>query len=121
MTKVPLQVHVGEGLEAAGERFIAAWERAEKGIIAPERHIGFESYECFAQVATPRRIELMKALRKSGPMSVRALSMLLKRDYKSVHGDVAKLLDTGLIERTESGLVEVTWDQVTYKLDLLAA
>jgi hypothetical protein len=48
MTKIPIQVHVGEGLEAAGERFIDAWERAEQGIIVPERHIGFESYEGFA-------------------------------------------------------------------------
>lgn len=121
MTRIPLQVHVGEGLEAAGKRFIDAWARAEQGIIARERHIGFESYEGFARVATPRRIELMKALRKAGPMSVRALSIFLKRDYKSVHGDVAKLLDAGLVDRTQSGLVEVTWDEVTAKLDLLAA
>ena len=121
MTNIPLQVHIGEGLEVACERFIAAWERAEKGIIAPERHLGFESYEGFAKIATPRRIELMKALRQSGPLSVRALSVLLKRDYKSVHGDVAKLLDSGLVDRAESGLVEVTWDEVTAKINLLAA
>ena len=121
MSNIPLQIHIGESLKDMGDRVIKAWKRAEAGESAPERHFSFENYATFAKTVTPRRHELLKVLRKSGPMSVRALSMLLKRDYKSVHGDVAKLLDTGLIDRTESGLVEVTWDQVTAKLDLFAA
>ena len=121
MTNIPLKVHVGESLDEMGERFIKAWKDAEAGKGVPERHLTFENYVTFAKIATPRRLELLRALRKTGPMSVRALSMLIKRDYKSVHGDVAKLLETGLIDRTEEGLVEVTWDEVTAKLDLLAA
>jgi predicted transcriptional regulator len=121
MTNIPLQVHIGEGLEAAGERFIAAWERAERGIIAPERHVGFESFAGFAKAVTPKRFELVGKLRKAGPTSVRALSKLLKRDYKSVHGDVQILLNAGLIDRTEGGLVEVTWDQINAEMKLFAA
>lgn len=121
MTNIPLQVHIGGTLKEMGEQFIKAWKRVEAGESAPERHLIFENYASFAKAVTPRRHELLKILRKSGPLSVRALSMLLKRDYKSVHGDVAKLLDIGLIDRTDSGLVEVTWDEVTAKLDLRAA
>ena len=86
-----LQIHIGERLEKMVESFIAEWVKAEKGIIAPERQIVLGSYEGFARVSTPRRIEQMKALCTSGPMYLRALLMLVKRDYKSVHGDVAKL------------------------------
>jgi predicted transcriptional regulator len=121
MTNIPLQVHIGESLNEMGERFIKAWKEAEDGKGTPERHLDFENYVTFAKIATPRRLDLLRTLRRSGAMSIRALSMLLKRDYKSVHGDVAKLLETGLIDRTEEGLIEVTWDKVTANLDLLAA
>lgn len=121
MTKVPLQIHIGETLEAAGQSFIAAWERAEKGDFRPERHVGFESFAGFARTVTPKRLELAKTLRTAGPMSVRALSALLKRDYKSVHGDVQILLSAGLIDKTDEGLIEVTWDSITADFDLLAA
>ncbi len=114
------QVHI-ESREAAAQRVIAAWKRAETGDVAPERHLSFADYAAFTKIVTPRRHELLKALRKSGPLSVRALSMLVKRDYKSVHVDVAKLIEIGLIDRTDSGLVEVTWDELTAKLSLLAA
>ena len=52
---------------------------------------------------------------------MRALSVLLKRDYKSVHSDVQVLLNAGLIDRTDEGLIEVTWDSITADFDLLAA
>ena len=121
MAQMALQIHIGESLEKMGERFITAWERAEKGIIEPERHVGFESFAGFAKTVTPKRFELVRQLRQAGPTSVRALSILLKRDYKSVHGDVQILLNAGLIDRTESGLVEVTWDQINAEMKLFAA
>jgi predicted transcriptional regulator len=120
MSARKVQVHV-ESLEETGKRVIDAWHAAEKGDVEPQFHVSFTDVATFMKVVSPRRVDLMKALRGAGPMSVRALSMLLKRDYKSVHGDVAKLLGIGLIDRTESGLVEVTWDKVSAELDLLAA
>lgn len=121
MTGIPLQIHIGEGLEAAGQRVIAAWKRAEQGDTEPERHVGFESFAGFARTVTPKRLELAKCLRQSGPMSVRGLSVLLKRDYKSVHSDVQILINAGLIDKTDEGLVEVTWDKINADFDLLAA
>ena len=121
MKNVPLQIHIGEGLRAAGDRFVAAWKRAEAGDFEPERHLGFESFAGFARTVTPMRFELVRQLRKAGPMSIRALAGLLKRDYKSVHGDVQILLDAGLIDKTEDGLIEVTWDQINAEMKLFAA
>ncbi len=110
-----------EALSKEVEILVPAQDIAEIDGAKSKRHLGRVGLESFMKTVTLRRFELLKALRKSGPQSVRALSMLLKRDYKSVHGDVAKLLEIGLIDRTESGLIEVTWDKVSAELNLFAA
>ena len=40
---------------------------------------------------TPARWELLKRLKKAGPLTIFALAKLLERDYKNVHTDVARL------------------------------
>ncbi len=82
---------------------------------------GFENSETFARAATPRLSGLLRALRKSSSLSARVFSLLLSRDHKSMYGDVAKLLKVGLIDRIQEGLIEVTWDGVTTKPDLMVA
>ena len=120
MTSRSVEVHV-ESLEDAGKRVIAAWHAAEAGDVEPQFHVSFADLGTFMKTITSKRLELMKSLRKAGPLSIRAVSMLVKRDYKSVHGDVHILLNAGLIDRTDDGLIEVTWDKVSAELDLLAA
>ena len=63
---------------------------------------------------------MLKTLRKRGPMSVRALSKELGRDYKNVHTDVRLLEEVGLVGRTKEEKVEVPWDTVEAKLRLAA-
>ena len=72
-------------------------------------------------VISIERFELLKALRRNGPLPVSGLARVLKRSENEVQGDVAIVLNSALLSRTESGLVEVTWDQVTATLDLMAA
>ena len=91
------------------------------GETKPRWHLGRIGLECFMTIISSERFELMKALRKHGPISVMGLARTLKRGRRSVDADILILLQSGLIDRTESGLFEVTWDQVTAKLDLLAA
>ena len=62
---------------------------------------------------TPRRTS-------NGPMSIRALSKDLGRDYKNVHTDVRCLEIIGLIGRTKNDRIKVPWDVVEAHL-LLAA
>lgn len=47
---------------------------------------------------TPRRLEVLKTLRKKGPLSVRALAKTVERDYKNVHVDTRALEEAGLLE-----------------------
>lgn len=119
-TRTTLQVHVGS-LEQMGARFAGAWKRAEAGALkTPERHITFPGLPALLSVLTPKRWELLRDLRTSGPTSVRALALRLKRDYKRVHSDVNALESSGLIERDESRRVCVAWDAVDASLSLAA-
>lgn len=102
-----LQVHIGETVEDMGRRFVDAWHRAERGELTPdnaERHVGFETFETFAQIMTPKRLELLRHVHRHPPRSIRALAAALGRDYRRVHADVEALAGAGLLDRDEQGL-----------------
>lgn len=102
-----LKVHIGDSLDDAGRRFIDAWKRAERGELSEknsERHIGFESFDLFSRIMTPRRLELLRHLHRHPAPSIRALALALGRDYRRVHEDVQVLTDAGLLDRDGSGL-----------------
>jgi predicted transcriptional regulator len=81
-------------------------------------HIAFESMETFLKVLARNRWTLLRALRGRGPSSIRALAQTLGRDYRGVHADVTALVDTGLIERDDSGASSVPWSRVTAEMAL---
>lgn len=112
-------IHI-DGLDAAGGRFVAAWHAAERGDPVVRDHVTFIGFESFARVMSARRLDLLRTLRAGGAMSVRALSVVAGRDYKSVHGDVALLADAGLIAREARDRVSVPWRVVSAELDLAA-
>jgi len=106
MTK-PVQVHVGESLEAAGARFVDAWHRAESGALTPdvaELHVGFENFETMVRILSPKRLELLRHLHRQPARSIRALALALGRDYRRVHDDVEALEGAGLLDRDAGGL-----------------
>jgi predicted transcriptional regulator len=98
-----LKIHVGEGRNAMGARFIDAWHRAERGESTCERHLSFDSFETMTRVLTPKRLALLRYLHRQPTASVAALSRAVKRDYKRVHEDVEALAMAGLIERATDG------------------
>ena len=105
--KQELQVHVGETIGDMGRRFVDAWHRAERGELAAEnaeRHVGFETFETFAQIMTPKRLELLRHVHRHPARSIRALAAALGRDYRRVHADVEALAGAGLLDRDEHGL-----------------
>ena len=116
-----LKISVGEATQGA-QRFVEQWRAMELGDApdTPVELLVFEDLETLLRHLTPARWRLLKALRSTGPSSVRALSKTTARDYKSVHTDVRILESIGLIERTEDKLVFVPWDVITAEL-LLAA
>jgi predicted transcriptional regulator len=119
MTDVTISGHVSS-LEDMGQRFVRAWKAAEAGQPVVRDHVTFLALEAFMAAMSPRRLELMRHLRRAGPMSVRRLSQELGRDYKSVHGEVARLVDAGLVERHAKDAVAVPWDRMVTELDLAA-
>ena len=119
MTDTAINLHVGS-LEDMGARFVAAWKTAERGGKPARDHLTFLSLQAFMAAMSPRRLQLMRHLRRAGPMSVRRLANELGRDYKSVHREVAMLTATGLVERRAADEVAVGWDRAVTELDLAA-
>ena len=101
------------------DRFEAAWHLASgRTPPAPLAVLSFADLPLLLKTLTPARWELLGQLKKSGPVSVYALAKRLGRDYKNVHTDVARLIELGLIEKTEEALVRVAWDAVRAELKL---
>jgi predicted transcriptional regulator len=106
MNDQTLYVRVGEGVQGALDRAAEAMMALEQGKEPPAHfEVGFENIGQLFAVFTPRRWELLAALREAGHMSISALAKLLNRDYKNVHGDVTALMEWMAIEKDEQGLV----------------
>ncbi|MFO7555939.1 MAG: MarR family transcriptional regulator [Desulfobacterales bacterium] len=118
--KKQIKIGVGDAATTAKE-FIDIWRRAEGGEKVEEvQRLYFENLEMLLKTLTEARWVLLKILRENGPMSIRALSNELGRDYKNVHTDVGKLEYIGLVDRTEDGKIRVPWDVVEARLMLAA-
>jgi predicted transcriptional regulator len=113
-----VKLHV-ESLDAFAERTMESARRLDRGDRRKQKaHISFESMEGFLRVLTPNRWVLLRTLRGRGPCSIRALAKTLGRDYRGVHGDVATLVDAGLIERDAEGAISVPWRRITAEMAL---
>ncbi len=118
--KKQIKISVADDRKTAKD-FIEFWKRIEWGdSVGTEYRLNFENLETLLKALTAARWAVLKTLRKKGPMSIRALSKELGRDYKNVHTDVKRLVFFGLIERTEKNEVEVPWDIVEAQLSLAA-
>lgn len=116
-----LKIHV-EGTDAFFRRAAEMARRLDQGERdLNEAHLSFEGLDLLLKTMTSNRWALLRTLRQHGARSIRALSQLLGRDYKAVHSDVVALIDAGLIERGETGLISVPWSRISAELDLAAA
>jgi predicted transcriptional regulator len=104
MTTVTLSVASGEDVT---RRALAAFEGK-----APGAHISFASVELLWQTLTTKRWEILKAMTEQGPLTIREVARRVERDVKAVHGDIHTLLNAGVIERTDEGLVVFPYDAV---------
>ena len=114
MSKVKL--HAGT-IDDMGRRFVDAWKRAEAGARVDETHLTFLDLESMLAALSPKRLELLRFARRTGPMSIKAISEGLERDYKNVHVDVKALLAAGLLEKDGARIV-APWDEVSASLEL---
>lgn len=121
MTQRTLHIHI-EDEDDFFDRAKSAFKDAAHGGRAKDgEHLSFASYEQFTSAFSEKRYDLLRRLKALGPSSIRALSKDLARDYKSVHGDVQKLLELGLIEKREDGLIDAPYDSIISEINLKAA
>ena len=67
---------------------------------------------------TAKRWELIEKLQEIGPSSLRGLARALARDVKRVHEDVDRLIEEGLIERTEDKKLYVPFEEIRFEASL---
>jgi predicted transcriptional regulator len=91
-------VNVGS-LVDMGRRFAGAWNRARAGEQVQETHVTCLNVQTLLDTLSPRRLELLRHVRRQPAGNVRTLAQALERDYKNVHQDVAILESAGLLVR----------------------
>lgn len=114
-----LHVTVGETLGEAGARAVAAMKAIDAGRpVKPYFGAEFSEIGLMLAVFTPKRWELIAALREAGPATVAELARRLQRHYKNVHADVKLLIEWMAIERGEDGRVHVPWSEIVVDMKL---
>jgi predicted transcriptional regulator len=66
-------------------------------------------------------MEIVRAMTGTGPLTIREVARSVGRDFKAVHSDVTRLVNAGILERTEKGAVEFPYDRVHVEFDMVAA
>ena len=102
--------------QSAGRRFLRAFEGERQGTF-----ISFDSPALLFKVLTGKRWELRKLMTGAGPMAIRELARRSGRDVKVVHSDVHALLNTGILQKTEKGLIDFPYDALHVDFTLKAA
>ena len=98
--------------------FAHAWKTGKAQKTA---RISFATPELLWRVLTEKRWELLKVLCGAGPMSIREAARRAERDVKAVHGDVTALLNAGVLNKTEDGLIVFPYEAVKVEFLLQAA
>lgn len=114
-----LNVKVGETLQQAGKRAADAMRAAAAGkAVAPYFGISFQQVGQMLAAFTPKRWELIAALREVGPMTVAELARYLGRNYKNVHADVQQLIEWMAVERSGDGRGSLPWSEIVVDMKL---
>jgi predicted transcriptional regulator len=80
----------------------------------------FSSPAQLFSVINPKRWQLIERLQHLGPSTVRGLARALDRDVKRVNDDVMAMIEWGLVERNDKGLVHVPYSVIHAAFDLKA-
>lgn len=78
--------------------FRKTWKALEEGKQVQRRSgTYFTSLEAARKVLTPKRLELLRTIRRESPDSLYRLARLVGRDLKNVQEDVRALAELGLV------------------------
>ncbi len=103
-------------LEDAKRRFKAAMNGEPQGAF-----ISFSTQELLWKALTQKRWQILNAMMGAGELTIREVARRVDRDVKAVHGDVTALLNSGLLDKTDSGKVIFPYDAVHVDFMLRAA
>ena len=106
--------------ETALKTFTETWRRIEMGDEAAP-HLAFGSLRELFSAITEKRLELLRHVAGHEGLNTRQLALALGRDYKNVHTDVAALLDLGLLQKGESGVLMAPFDEIVIHAGLTEA
>jgi predicted transcriptional regulator len=56
-----------------------------------------------------------------GPLSIRELARRVARDFKGVHSDVTLLVETGVVDKDDSGKLVFPYDKIHFDFEVPAA
>ena len=87
-------------VEATRRRTAAAFQGETQGAF-----ISFTSIELLWKVLTAKRWEILHAMTGQGALAIREVGRRVGRDVKAVHGDVTALIEAGVLERSDNGVV----------------
>lgn len=106
-----------ESVEEVG-RSVAAAMRG--GRPEAEAGLSFPSYETMHRILSPKRLEIVKAMVGVGVVSIRQLARSVDRDFKGVHSDVTALVNAGVIDRVDGGII-FPYEAIHVEFDVPAA
>jgi predicted transcriptional regulator len=86
--------------EDVSRRAATAFRGEEQGA-----HISFSSVDLLWKTLTMKRWEILRAMTGQGGLSIREVARRVGRDVKAVHGDVTALLQAGILDQAEAGVV----------------
>jgi predicted transcriptional regulator len=116
-----LHVHIGPRPERTDlEESLAAIDAGDDTSTAPSR-LTVESLETFNRVFRPTNLELLQAIAKHDPGSIRELARLVDRHPPEVTENVAELENYGLIEVETEGRSKrprVWYDEISVEGDV---
>lgn len=82
--------------------------------------LSFPDYEQMHDILAPARLAIVKALAGQGALSIREVARRVGRDVQAVHRDVTRLINAGVIDRTDKG-VEFPYERIHFDFDVQAA
>lgn len=110
-----------ESLEQTMETLADAM-KAAAGHAAPlsECSLSFPSWETMHKVLTPKRLEIVKVMTGQGPLTMREVARRVGRDFKAVHADLDTLMNSGVIDRADGGVV-FPYDRIHFEFEIQSA
>ena len=110
-----------ESLEQTMEALADAMNAATGQTVPPgECSLTFPSWEAMHRVLTPKRLEIVKAMTGQGPLTMREVARRVGRDFEAVHADLDTLVNSGVIDRVNAGVV-FPYDRIHFEFEIQSA